>query len=98
MSRRRHTPDQIITALREAEGVRADEGGPGATIQGAAERERTTEASGGEPDAGQADMVVYGVQVFYGHTRIERSGASQASRGMMSLVPPVQHARSSVAD
>ena len=83
MSRRRHTPEQIITALREAEGrsgegqdgedgdpgardqradvlaveegVRGDEGGPGASIQGAAERERAAEASGGEPDAGQAD-------------------------------------------
>jgi len=41
--------------LAVAEGVRGDEGGPGASIQGAAERERTTEASGGKPDAGQAD-------------------------------------------
>ena len=39
--------DQRADVLAVAEGVRGDEGGPGASIQGAAERERTTEASGG---------------------------------------------------
>ena len=83
MSRRRHTAEQIITALREAEvglangktvamvardlggqradvlpvaaGVWGDEGGPGSASEGAGARERTTEASGGEPDDRQAD-------------------------------------------
>ena len=86
MGRRRHTPEQIITALREAEvalanredggrggapagdqradvpdvlpvaeGVRGDEGGPGTPREGARAGECTAEASGGEPDAGQAD-------------------------------------------
>ena len=85
MGRKRHTPEQIITALREAEvglargksvklisrelgiteqtyyrwrkGVRGDEGGPGPGTprEGARAGECTAEASGGEPDAGQAD-------------------------------------------
>ena len=47
--------DQRADVLAVAEGVRGDEGGLGASIQGAAKRERTTEASGGKPDAGHAD-------------------------------------------
>ena len=39
--------DQRADVLAVEEGVWWDEGGPGASIQGAAERERTTEASGG---------------------------------------------------
>ena len=83
MGRRRHTPEQIITALREAEVALANgktvgevgrqlgiseqtyyrwrkefggmKGGPGTPREGARAGECTAEASGGEPDAGQAD-------------------------------------------
>ena len=85
MGRRRHTAEQIITALREAEvglangktvgmvsrelgiseqtyylpvapGIRGNEGGPGSALQGTGAGKRTAEASGGEPDRGQADL------------------------------------------
>ena len=62
MGRKRHTPEQIITALREAEvglargkSVKLISREPGTAPEGARARERAPEASSGGLDTGQAD-------------------------------------------
>ena len=51
--------DQRADVLPVAEGVRGDEGGPGTPREGARAGECTAEASGGEPDAGQAVIMYF---------------------------------------